>query len=156
MLDKVDSPLTNTQISTLFLEQDYTDYFQIQQILNDLSDTKLLRMKVTPDNTQYSITAAGRKTLDFLRDKLPDAIERDTLAYLKKYHLMPQNSSASASYSQAPDAGYAVRCQVRERGCDFMDLTLMVKNEEQAKAICSNWKTQNKNIYAYLMDHLMN
>lgn len=29
MLDKVDFPLTNTQISNFFLEQDYTDYFRV-------------------------------------------------------------------------------------------------------------------------------
>ena len=33
MLDKVDFPLTNTQISNFFLEQDYTDYFRVQQVL---------------------------------------------------------------------------------------------------------------------------
>ena len=32
MLDKVDFPLTNTQISNFFLEQDYTDYFRVQQV----------------------------------------------------------------------------------------------------------------------------
>lgn len=29
MLDKVDFPLTNTQISDFFLEQEYTDYFRV-------------------------------------------------------------------------------------------------------------------------------
>ena len=38
MLDKVDFPLTNTQISNFFLEQDYTDYFRVQQVLSDLED----------------------------------------------------------------------------------------------------------------------
>ena len=32
MLDKVDFPLTNTQISNFFLEQDYTDYFRASSI----------------------------------------------------------------------------------------------------------------------------
>ena len=38
MLDKVDFPLTNTQISNFFLEQDYTDYFRVQQVLSDHED----------------------------------------------------------------------------------------------------------------------
>lgn len=41
MLDKVDFPLTNTQISNFFLEQDYTDYFRVQQVLSDLDDASL-------------------------------------------------------------------------------------------------------------------
>ncbi len=34
MLDKVDFPLSNTQIANFFLEYDYTDYFTIQQIIS--------------------------------------------------------------------------------------------------------------------------
>lgn len=43
MLDKVDFPLTNTQISNFFLEQDYTDYFRVQQVISDLVDADLIR-----------------------------------------------------------------------------------------------------------------
>ena len=47
MLDKVDFPLTNTQISDFFLEQEYTDYFRVQQVLNDLADSGLIRTEST-------------------------------------------------------------------------------------------------------------
>ena len=57
MLDKVDFPLTNTQISDFFLEQEYTDYFRVQQVLNDLADSGLIRTESTHSNTQYYITA---------------------------------------------------------------------------------------------------
>ncbi len=83
MLDKVDFPLTNTQISNFFLEQEYTDYFRVQQVLNDLTDANLIRFESTHNNTQYSITAAGKETLGFFRDKLTDAIEHDTIAYFE-------------------------------------------------------------------------
>ena len=84
MLDKVDFPLTNTQISDFFLEQEYTDYFRVQQVLNDLTDSGLIRTESTHSNTQYYITAAGKETLGFFRDKITDAIEHDTIAYFGK------------------------------------------------------------------------
>ena len=56
MLDKVDFPLTNTQISNFFLEQDYTDYFRVQQVISDLVDADLIRTESTHSNTQYTIT----------------------------------------------------------------------------------------------------
>ena len=68
----------------LFLEQEYTDYFRVQQVLNDLADSGLIRTESTHSNTQYYITAAGRETLGFFRDKLTDAIEHDTIAYFEK------------------------------------------------------------------------
>ena len=67
MLDKVDFPLTNTQISDFFLEQEYTDYFRVQQVLNDLADSGLIRTESTHSNTQYTITAAGKETLRGVR-----------------------------------------------------------------------------------------
>ena len=51
MLDKVDFPLTNTQISNFFLEQDYTDYFRVQQVISDLVDADLIRTESTHSNT---------------------------------------------------------------------------------------------------------
>ncbi|MFQ7714120.1 MAG: DUF4364 family protein [Agathobacter rectalis] len=31
----------------------------------------------------------------------------------------------------------------------------LVGTKEQAEAICSNWKNQNEDVYAYLMDMLL-
>ena len=87
MLDKVDFPLTNTQISNFFLEQDYTDYFRVQQVISDLVDADLIRTESTHSNTQYTITAAGKETLEFFKDKISDAIEHDTMAFLEKNKL---------------------------------------------------------------------
>lgn len=156
MLDKVDFPLTNTQISNFFLEQDYTDYFHVQQVVSDLLDAELIRAESTHSNTQYTITAEGRKTLGFFRDKISDAIERDTIAFLEKNKLQLKNDNAVlASYDKAQGRGYAVRCQYREHGGNLIDLTLRVKTKAQAEAVCDNWKKQNADVYAYLMDMLL-
>ena len=156
MLDKVDFPLTNTHISNFFLEQDYTDYFRVQQVLNDLVDANLIRAESTHSNTQYSITAAGKETLGFFRDKITDAIELDTISYLEKNKLeLRAANSILADYYKTPNHDYAVRCQFRERGANVIDLTLTVKKKEQAEAICDNWKNQNEDVYAYLMDILL-
>ncbi len=156
MLDMVDFPLTNAQISQFFLEQEYTDYFRVQQVLSDLSDAGLIRAATTHQNTQYAITAAGRETLYFFRDKISDAIEHDTVAYLEKnrFELRSVNS-VLADYYRTPNRDYAVRCQLRGREADVIDLTLTVKSREQAEAICGNWKKKNEDVYSYLMDMLL-
>lgn len=156
MLDKVDFPISNTQMSNFFLEHEYTDYFRVQQVLSELVDAGLIRTESTHNNTQYYITAAGTETLGFFRDKITDAIEQDTINYLEKNRLELRTvNSIIADYYKTPTHDYAVRCQVRERNKNLIDLTLTVKNKEQAEAICSNWKKQNEDVYAYLMDILM-
>ena len=64
-------------------------------------------------------------------------------------------NSIIADYYKTPNQDYAVRCQFRVHDTNLIDLTLTVKNKEQAEAICNNWKKQNEDVYAYLMDILM-
>ena len=43
MLDKVDFPLTNAQISEFILNKGYTTYFKLQQALSELTEAELIR-----------------------------------------------------------------------------------------------------------------
>ncbi|MCI5517159.1 DUF4364 family protein [Roseburia sp. MUC/MUC-530-WT-4D] len=156
MLDKAGFPLTNTQISNFFLELEYTDYFRVQQVIGDLVDADLILAESTHSNTQYTITAAGRETLGFFKDKITDAIEADIYKYFEKNKMVLRKENAIlADYYRTPNHDYAVRCQVKSEGNTVVDLTLSVKNKDQAEAICNNWKKENEDIYAYLMDHLL-
>lgn len=156
MLDKVDFPLSNTQLTNFFLEQEYTDYFRVQQVISDLLDAELIRTESTHNNTHYYITAAGKETLNLLKDKISDAIELDINNYFAQNKLELRNdNSIIADYYRTPNRAFAVRCQYRQKDTNLIDLTLSVQTKEQAEAICNNWKKQNEDVYMYLMDILM-
>ena len=55
MLDHVDFPLTNTQISSFVLEKDYTTYFTIQQVISELLSTDLIRKEPTQNKVRMSM-----------------------------------------------------------------------------------------------------
>ena len=156
MLDKVDFPLSNTQLTDFFLEHEYTDYFRVQQVISDLLDAELIRTESTHNNTHYYITAAGKETLNLLKDKISDAIELDIINYFAENKLELRNdNSIIADYYRTPNRDFAVRCQYHQKNTNLIDLTLTVKTKEQAEAICNNWKKQNEEVYMYLMDILM-
>lgn len=156
MLEKVDFPLTNTQISDFFLEKEYTDYFTIQQVIHDLFESELIRMESTHKNTQYTSTPAGKETLRYFQDKISSSIQEDVLSYFsdKKVELKIENSIL-ADYYKTPEQEYAARCQIKEKGVSRLDFTLTVKTKEQAEAICQNWKDQSDEVYTCLMDMLL-
>lgn len=156
MLDKSGFPLTNTQISNFFLEQEYTDYFRVQEVIGNLTDADLIRSESTHSNTQYTLTAAGKETLGFFKDKISEGIESDVKIFFEKNKLdFRQENSILADYYKTTNQNYAVRCQVRSDANPLIDLTLTVRTKEQAEAICVNWKNQNEDVYAYLMDILI-
>lgn len=156
MLDKAGFPLTNTQISNFFLDRDYTDYFRVQEVIGDLVDADLILAETTHSNTQYTLTDSGKETLNYFENKLNDEIEEDVKKFFKENQMeFRQENSLLANYYRTTGQKYAVRCQARSDGETLVDLTLLVKTKEQAETICANWKEQNEEVYAYLMDLLL-
>ena len=155
-LDKARMPMTNAQICDLMLDKEYTTYFRVQEVLGDLVDADLILAESTHSNTQYTLTAAGKETLGFFKDKITEGIEADVIKFFEKNKLeFRQENSILADYYKTTNQKYAVRCQVRSDSNTIIDLTLSVSTKEQAEAICNNWKNQNEDVYAYLMDMLL-
>ena len=156
MLNKVEYPLTNTQITNLILEKGYTDYFSVQQTLSDLLSSELITAESTHNNTRYRITDEGQQTLNFFENKISDEIKKDIMTYFKEHHYdLKQETSVYADYYKASGKGFAARCQIRDNKTSLVDLTLTVNTKEQAEAICRNWAKQNEEVYALLMDLLI-
>ncbi len=156
MLDHVDFPLTNTQISNFILEKEYTTYFTIQQAISELLSAELIRAESTHNNTCYYIMPAGKETLSFFPDKISMAIKKDVLTYFAENKIeLKQEISVLADYYKTTAQRYAVRCRILEKERTLIDLTIAANTKEQAEAICSNWKEQNEEVYGYLMDLLI-
>lgn len=157
MLDKAGFPMSNTQISNFFLEHEYTDYFRVQEVIGNLVDADLILAESTHSNTQYTLTTAGKETLNFFSEKISDAIIQDIQHFFEENKvIMKQENSVLADYYKTTNQNYAVRCQVRSDRNTLIDLTISVKTKEQAEAICNNWKKQNEEVYMFLMDQLLN
>lgn len=156
MLDKVDFPLTNTQISGFILEKEYTTYFTLQQAISELITAELIRTESTHNNTYYHITPAGRETLSYFPDKISDAIKEDVLSYFEANRMeLKKEIHILADFYKTTGGEYAARCQIKNRETPLVDLTIRVSTKEQAEAICQNWQKQNEEVYAYLMDTLL-
>ena len=156
MLDKVDFPLKNTQITNFIQEKDYTDYFTVQQTLSELLDSDLIIAESTHNNTLYRITPEGRQTVDFFSNKISNGIKQDILEYFTENRMeLKQETSVVSDYYKTTDNRYAVRCQMKNGEHSIIDLTLAVPDKEQAIAVCKNWSEQSENIFMLLMDELI-
>ena len=156
MLDKVDFPLTNTQISEFILEKEYTTYFTLQQAINELISAELIRTESTHNNTYYHIMPAGRETLSYFPDKISEAIKQDVIAYFEANSVeMKKDVHILADFYKTTNQEYVAHCQIKDKETPLIDLNIRAGSKEQAKAICQNWRMQNEDVYAYLMDMLL-
>ena len=66
MLDRVNFPLTKTQVIDFMQEKEYTSFFTLQQVMSELEDTGLITAQSIRNRTHLSITDEGLETLRFL------------------------------------------------------------------------------------------
>ena len=156
MLDRVDFPLTNSQISDFILTKEYTNYFTLQQVLAELVETDLAEENTVRNSTYYQMTEKGKETLNYFGHMVSAAIHEDMDKYFKDNAIaLRDEMSVKADYYENNHEEYSVRLRVMEKDSALIDLTLSVPTEGQANSICDNWKKKNQKLYAYLMQELL-
>ena len=157
ILDKVDFPLTNAQLTDFILEKQYTNYFNVQQVLSDLLGDGFITCHTVRNSSYYEITAAGGETLSFFSDTVSSAIRDDIDIFLKenKYSLREENST-QADYYEAKKNEYIAQLKVSERGSNIIEINRSVPSEAEATLICANWKKKSSEISAKLFSILAN
>ena len=127
--------LTNSQISEFILDREYTDYFQLQKVLSELTETELLRKRTISNSSYYELTEEGTKTLSYFEKELSGEIKNEIKEYLQSHG--------------------GQRCQIIEKESTVLDLTLVAPGKEAAQAICRNWPKKSQEIYENLMGELI-
>jgi len=156
ILSRVNFPLTNAQLTAFILEKEYTNYFNIQRAISELIDDSYIETKTIRNSSLYRITESGLETLLFFDHMISSGIKEDIEEYLtqNRYELQ-EELSTPAEFYQVKKGEFAAHLQVIERDAPIIELTLFVPSEEEAEKICSNWKDNSSDVYAYLMSTLL-
>lgn len=156
MLDRVDFPLTNSQLSQFILDKGYTNYFTLQQVINALLDSALIRSETIRNSSHYHITPAGAETLELFEYRIPSAIQKDILEFFEKNKYQLRNAVEILSeYYPARRGEYTVNCILKERKSTLLELKINVVSEDQAITICDNWRDNSSQVYGDLIKNLL-
>ncbi|MCR5195598.1 MAG: DUF4364 family protein [Pseudobutyrivibrio sp.] len=156
LLQRSGFSLSNSQITDFFLEGDLTDYFTAQQAISDDEEAGLIVSSTTHNNTTYSITEEGKKTLELFKEKITKPLSKDINKYLKANSItMKEENSYRATYFKADRGGYVVQLRITEDDVPALDVSFHVATKQQAETLCNNWKVRGDDVYMALMDILM-
>lgn len=156
MLKQVNIPLSNAQLTEFFLEHEYTTYFTLQQVLNELLESGLIRMHSNHSTTRYDITREGEEALEFFGKNISPAIIDDMDQYLRDNRIRIRNESGITSdFYKSTNQDYIVHCEIREGKTTLFDISVSVPDKEQAEAMCYHWEKKNQEIYSFVMQTLM-
>lgn len=155
-LEQVTHPLTNAQLSNLFLDNDYTTYFRLQEVLSDLIETDLLETETRNNTTYYRPSAQGRETIRYFSGDISPEIRSEIKTYLRQHAQELRNDVLiTAEYTRTAQQDYSVHCSVQENGSSLIELKLSVPTETAAQTLTGNWKTHSQEAYETLLKLLL-
>lgn len=156
MLDNVDFPLTNAQISDFMIGKAQVHYFRLQTLLSDMEASGLICTRRDSSTTYYEITEEGKNTLVSLSENLSCDIMADIQLYLQEHRFeMRTQSSTSADYSQLSSGEYRVHCSVKEGASELISVGITVPTESAARTLTANWKEKSSDVYEAIMKLLI-
>lgn len=156
MLDRVDFPLTGSQISQFILDKGYTDYFTLQVAINDLNEMDFIKPTAERNHTLYEITEQGKEAVELFEFKINYPIKMDILNYLKEQKIELRNESAIYSDYYPSNNEYVAQCSIKERNQTLLEIKITVPTQDQAIHICDSWRDKNEEIYQYLITEMWN
>lgn len=165
MLNRVAFPMTAAQVSDFFLEKEYagdfvpgkeyTGFLTLQQVINELTEAKLILAETIRNRTYLSITDEGRETVSFFQNRIGDSTRQNINAYFRENEYALRNEvSILGDYYKSTSGEYEAHLVAKDRDIRLVDITLSVPDEHTAAAICDNWQKKNQEIYRYLTQEL--
>ena len=156
MLNRVTFPITVAQISDFLLEQEYTDFLTLQQVVNELKDAGLITSETARNRTYLTITGDGRDTLQLFKTRINRIDRREIDAYFRKNEFSLRNELAvQGKYYKSSSGGFDTHLMIEEGDSRLIELTIPVPTEEMASNVCDNWQKKNLEIYQYLTGQLL-
>ncbi|MBQ2183289.1 MAG: DUF4364 family protein [Lachnospiraceae bacterium] len=155
MLKSAAEPLTLLQISTFFVEKEYTDFLKIQGHVKALEDQNFLAVKENHNKTLISITEEGMESLQYFLGDISSEIKCDIQEYLKVNSTeLRREASIVSDYYKNQYGEYEAILWAKDRDTELCTIKMTVPSEKMAAAICDNWQERNREIYHFLTENL--
>ncbi len=156
LIQKVDFPLSNSQISEFIIDKGYTNYFNVQRAFHELEEEEMLRIKIIRNMSHYYLTDEGAEAINMFEYQIPNSIKDDISQFLdEKEYQLRRETDLEADFFPAKRDEYTVHLKIKEKDTLLLELNLNVVSREQAVHICDHWDQMHSDVYSALIQKLL-
>lgn len=156
ILHRAEQPLSNNQISNFLLENEFTDYFNVQQLMGELLDDGYVTKRTVRNRTFYSLTESGDSAFKLLNRDLAASIKSDVDKYITDNKLeLREDLSYCADYYEVSIGHYNAHLYVEEGGDKILEINVAASTPAEADHICAGWKKKSAELYPLIMSKLL-
>ncbi|MCL2188068.1 MAG: DUF4364 family protein [Defluviitaleaceae bacterium] len=159
LINRMVLPMSRGQIVDMIMENEFMDFFTLQQNLSEMTSIGLLEstQENAGDNntTRYTVTEDGLNTLEFFERRISVATRQIINQFANENrHIIKKDYEKTATFF--PDETldeFRVKCGIYEDERALLELFITVDTREQARLIQNNWRT-NAAVYSKILDAL--
>ncbi len=157
LIDKMDIPLSNSQISQFALEENLMSYFVLQQTLAELVQDGYLDKAQSNNTTRYTVIAEGSTALEYFENNIPQEIRTKINKYVfaNRQTVKKEFETAANYFYDQLNNEFNVKCGIYENDKSLMEINVSVATKSQARLICSNWKNGVSKMYGNILKQLI-
>ena len=157
VMESLKQPITNTQLTEIILENNFINYFTLQQYISELISSDFLRYKKVNDKNLVYITEKGSSTLSFFSDRISSIKKKIIDDYLLSIKdSIKKELTIHSDYTLGKDNAFIVDLQALENDNLLISLKVSVPTKKQALSLCNRWKDNPSDIYNKIMNSLFN
>ncbi|MEY8001863.1 DUF4364 family protein [Clostridium sp. Mt-5] len=153
---RIKFPISNNEITQIILENDFINYFTLQQYLNELLSSNFIKKTAGSNNHKFVITKKGLRVLVLFGNRISkgkiDTIEHYLNTKIKN---IKKNLSINANYTVDPKNNFTVDLKISENNSTLMNIKLNVDSNKKAKELCKKWEKNYSDLYYNIVELLM-
>ena len=155
ILTKTNSPMDNSDLVDFMLQNDYSDYFNIQKYLGDLLNSKFIHKINQERKSYYMITPEGANALEYFTNRIPkdyiDVMNTFCAKFINDYEEVILYNSNIYEYASEK---YQLNCSITQNNTEVLNIKFSDLSKEKAENMCECWKNNATLIHEYLKEKL--
>ena len=152
ILQKVNHSISYKELLELVISISDMNYFDFQQLLQDLLDDKFIIKYINNDEEMIELTNEGINALNLTIDMLPGIIKlKVDSSFKEQYNKIKDELSVYARYTPISETNFTVTCKIIENNQTIFNIETFAASREQAKSIVNNWNKNAEKIYPTIL-----
>ncbi|CAM2077004.1 MAG: DUF4364 family protein [Clostridium sp.] len=147
--------ISKTQLTEIILENNFINYFTLQQYISELETAKFVEYIEKNDKKLITITTKGENVLSIFNDRI-SPIKRDIIDnYISKtIDSIKKELTIHSDYTIEKNNSFIVDLKALEDETLLIDLKISVPTKKQATSLCNRWKENPSDIYTKIVQVL--
>lgn len=148
ILNKINFPISNSQLTDIVLENNLMNYFTFQQYFSELLNSNFLVLIDKEAKQNINITKQGNDILELFMNRISqDKIEKINGYLRDKIITIKKEAAVTADYTIENENSYTVNLKATENDIVLIDIKINVVSNKQARDLCSKWKENSSKLY---------